>query len=75
MRGLEARLRRLETGRGACPLCEEARTAFLESLVADLEPGTALRYCGGCGRDVRPTVFDIDKLLEESGEGGSIVNG
>ncbi len=29
MRGLEARLRRLE-GRGSCPLCEESRAAVLE---------------------------------------------
>ncbi len=69
MRGLEARLRRLETGRDMCPLCEAARAAFLESLAAD-KPGTVPRHCAGCGRDIRPTVFDIDKLLELEGEGG-----
>lgn len=74
MRGLEARLRRLETGRGACPLCEEAHAAILESIVAD-KPGTVPRHCAGCGQDIRPTVFDIDKLLELEGEGESIVNG
>ncbi len=69
MRGLEARLRRLE-GRGSCPLCEESRAALKESIIAP-ERGTALRFCEGCGRDVRPTVFDIDKLLKLEGGGGA----
>ncbi len=73
MRGFEALLRRLEGG-GACPLCEESRAAILESIVAP-EPETASRFCEGCGRDVRPTVFDIDKLLELEGGGEAIVNG
>lgn len=67
MRGFENRLKRLEGG-GACPHCEEARTALLES-IAGPEPGDAPTICEGCGRDVRPTVFEIDALLEEPGRG------
>ncbi len=68
LRGFEDRLRQLE-GRGSCPLCEEARAAVLESIIAP-ELGTASRLCEECGRDVRPTVFEIDRLLElEGGEG------
>ena len=74
MRDFERRLKQLEGG-GACPLCEEARAAVLERIVAE-RPGTASRLCEGCGRDVRPTVFEIDDLLELlEGEGGAIVNG
>ena len=62
MRGFESRLRRLEGG-GVCPLYEEARGVLLKSIVA-CEPGATPRYCEGCGRNVPPTVFDIDKLLE-----------
>lgn len=68
MRGFEARLTRLEGG-GACPECEGARAALLESIVSP-ETGEALRHCEGCGRDVRPTVFELDALLESEGGGG-----
>lgn len=61
---LETRLGRLE-GRGDCPLCEEARAALLENIMSPEPSSSTLRYCGGCGRDVRPTVFELDKLLEE----------
>ena len=67
MRGIEARLRRLEGG-GACPRCEEARAALLESITAP-DPGGAPTRCEGCGRDVRPTVFDIDALIGGGGGG------
>ena len=67
MRGLEGRIRRLEGG-AACPECEGARAALLQSIVAP-EPGDAPRSCGGCGRDVRPTVFEVDALLEGTGRG------
>lgn len=69
MRGLETRLRQLETGGGACPLCEEARAAILESIVA-YKPGTAARHCGGCGRDVQLRIEEVDRLLELEGGGG-----
>ena len=69
MRGFEGRLRRLEGG-GACPRCEGSRAALLESVV-DPEPGDAPTRCERCGRDVRPTVFEIDALLEAEGEGGA----
>lgn len=65
---LENRLRRLEGVGGACPLCEEARAALLESIVSSTPGSSTPRYCEGCGRDVRPTVFDLDELLKE-GEG------
>lgn len=68
LRAFDHRLRRLE-GHGACPLCEEARRALLESIVSSTPDSSTPRYCEGCGRDVRPTVFDLDKLLEEEGEG------
>ncbi len=64
---LEVRLRRLEGG-SACPECEGARGRLLES-IADLDPGDAPTRCEGCGSDVRPTVFDIDALLDEGGGG------
>ncbi len=68
MRGFEARLARLEGG-GGCPECEGARAALLQSIIAP-EPGTVSMFCKGCGRDVRPTVFDVDALLEDDrGEG------
>ncbi len=70
MRGFEGRLRRLE-GAGACPRCGEARAALLESIIA-AEPGTASRFCEGCGRDVRPTVFELDALIEAEGEGEGV---
>ncbi len=62
MRGFETRLRRLE-GSGVCPECAEARGALLRSIIAS-EPGTASRFCEGCGRDVRPTLADVDAILE-----------
>ena len=67
MRGFQNRLTRLEGG-GACPRCSEARAALLESIVSP-DPGGAPTRCEGCGRDVRPTVFEVDVLLE--GEGGA----
>ena len=68
MRGFEARLTRLEGG-GACPRCAEARAALLENIVVP-EQGDASIRCEGCGRDVRPTVFEVDELLEAEGGGG-----
>lgn len=67
MRGFEARLTRLEE-RGACPRCEEARAALLESITAQ-EPGEAPTRCEGCGRDVRFRLFEIDALIGEGGGG------
>ncbi len=69
MRGFEGRLRRLEGG-GACPECEEARAALLESIVAP-EPGTVPRFCKGCGSDVRLSIAEVDAILEGEGEGGA----
>jgi NAD-dependent SIR2 family protein deacetylase len=68
MRGFEVRLRRLEGG-GGCPRCEGARRALLESIAA-CEPEGAPTRCEGCGRDVRPTVYELDELLESEGGGG-----
>ena len=68
MRGFEDRLRRLE-GHKPCPLCEEARRALLESIVSE-EPGTAPRYCGGCGQSVRLRIEEVDAILQEAGGGG-----
>lgn len=62
---LRERLERLEGG-GGCPECEEAREELLEDLLAG---GTdAPDNCPRCGRDVRPTVFDIDRIAA-GGEG------
>ncbi len=63
----EARLTRLE-GIGACPECEDARAALLESIIAP-EPGDAPTTCQGCGRDVRLSLAEVDAILE--GEGGA----
>ena len=68
MKGFKGRLRRLEGG-GPCPRCEGTRAALLESIVAP-EPGGVPTRCEGCGRDVRPTVFELGELLEcNRGEG------
>ncbi len=63
----EARLTRLE-GIGACPECEDARAALLESIIA-AEPGDAPTRCEGCGRRVRLSIAEVDALLDEGGGG------
>ncbi len=68
MRGFEGRLRRLE-GAGACPECEEARAALLDSIIAP-EPKDAPTRCEGCGSDVRLSIAEVDAILEhDRGEG------
>ena len=69
MRGFEYRLARLE-GVRACPLCEEARAALLESIVTNKPGDSTSRYCRGCGRDVRLTIEEVDAILRTAeGEG------
>jgi len=68
VRDLERRLKQLEGGI-ACPLCEGARATIVENIVAE-KPGTAPRYCGGCGRNVRLRIEEVDRLLELEGGGG-----
>lgn len=67
MRSFEARLRRLEGG-GACPRCEGARSVLLERIVSP-DPGGAPTRCEGCGRDVRPTIFEVAAIIGEGGGG------
>lgn len=65
--GFESRLKQLEGG-GVCPPCEDVRAVLLKNVVA-CEPGTPPGSCEGCGRDVRPPVFDVDTLPKLRGGG------
>ncbi len=63
---LRGRLERLEQA-GGCPECGPAREALL-AMLAFGGNDTPTR-CPKCNSDVRPTVFDLDRIREQFAEG------